>query len=187
LGRKKANPVERQGSRHPDSGPASRSSLARELYIPALAARRSSLVAPPYWVREPSQRDHRRKPGGLDVPREKAIATGCDEFDVSRRRPHQRRSRTRSALGASPAAIPPTAPPLRSGSRRASGLMEACPGCVEARDFHRPVPSLTSLLSAPTKENLLIIRVTIDSGWHFLGLPSARPHCPQGCRNVVGT
>jgi len=35
---------------------------------------------------------------------------------------------------------------------------------------------LTSLLSAPTKENLLIIRVTIDSGWHFLGLPSARPH-----------
>ena len=49
-------------------------------------------------------------------------------------------------------------------------------GCVEARAFHRPVPSLTSLLSAPTKENLLIIRVTIDSGWHFLGLPSARPH-----------
>jgi hypothetical protein len=35
---------------------------------------------------------------------------------------------------------------------------------------------LTSLLSAPTKENLLIIRVTIDGGWHFLGLPSARPH-----------
>src|SRR6516162_3175651 len=27
-----------------------------------------------------------------------------------------------------------------------------------------------------TKENLLIIRVTIDSGWHFFGLPSARPH-----------
>jgi hypothetical protein len=38
------------------------------------------------------------------------------------------------------------------------------------------VPSLTSLLSAPTKENLLIIRVTIGSGWHFFGLPSARPH-----------
>ena len=53
--------------------------------------------------------------------------------------------------------------------------------------FEAPVPSLTSLLSAPTIENLLIIRVTIDSGWHFLGLPSARPHCPQGCRNVVGT
>jgi hypothetical protein len=38
------------------------------------------------------------------------------------------------------------------------------------------VPSLTRVLSAPTKENLLIIRVTIDSGWHFFGLPSARPH-----------
>jgi hypothetical protein len=69
----------------------------------------------------------------------------------------------------------------------ATGFDGGSPGCVEARAFHRPVPSLTSLLSAPTKENLLIIRVTIDSGWHFLGLPSARPHCPQGCRNVVGT
>src|SRR5207247_10130608 len=28
----------------------------------------------------------------------------------------------------------------------------------------------------PVKENLLIIRVTIDSGWHFFGLPSARPN-----------
>jgi hypothetical protein len=35
---------------------------------------------------------------------------------------------------------------------------------------------LTRVLSAPTKENLLIIKVTIDSGWHFFGLPSARPH-----------
>ena len=35
---------------------------------------------------------------------------------------------------------------------------------------------MTSLLSAPTKENLLIIRVTIGSGRHFLSLPSARPH-----------
>src|SRR5947209_11166204 len=58
----------------------------------------------------------------------------------------------------------------------AAGFDGGSPGCVEARAFHRPVPSLTSLLSAPTKENLLIIRVTIDSGWHFFGLPSARPH-----------
>jgi hypothetical protein len=35
---------------------------------------------------------------------------------------------------------------------------------------------LTRLLSTPTKENLLIIRVTIGSGWHFFGLSSARPH-----------
>ena len=68
----------------------------------------------------------------------------------------------------------------------AAGFDGGSPGCVEARAFHRPVPSLTSLLSAPTKENLLIIRVTIDSGWHFLGLPSARPHpAPQGCRHVL--
>jgi hypothetical protein len=33
----------------------------------------------------------------------------------------------------------------------------------------------TLAASAPTK-NLLFIRVTIDNDWHFLGLPSARPH-----------
>src|SRR5262245_13543559 len=37
-------------------------------------------------------------------------------------------------------------------------------------------PGFSRLLSAPTKENLLIIRVTIDSGRHFLSLPSACPH-----------
>src|SRR5262245_24290522 len=60
--------------------------------------------------------------------------------------------------------------PVREAHRLRRGA-----GLSSAR--HRTgVLSLTSLLSAPTKENLLIIRVTIDSGWHFLGLPSARPH-----------
>src|SRR5262249_19495587 len=54
--------------------------------------------------------------------------------------------------------------PLR-GARRAASAR-----------YRTGVPSLTRLLSAPTKENLLIVRVTIDSGWHFFGLPSARPH-----------
>lgn len=54
--------------------------------------------------------------------------------------------------------------------RRAEGATEGTLPAVACS------ASLTSLLSAPTKENLLIIRVTIDTGWHFLGLPSARPH-----------
>src|SRR2546421_11360635 len=88
-----------------------------------------------------------------------------------------------------PAVLTPRAVNALATPRRllTAGFDGGSSGSVEARAFHRPVPSLTSLLSAPTKENLLIIRVTIDSGWHFLGLPSARPHCPQGCRNVVGT
>jgi len=56
-------------------------------------------------------------------------------------------------------------------------------GCVEARAFHRldigqQLSKFDQLALRPTKENLLIIRVTIDSSWHFLGLPSARPHPP---------
>src|ERR1700752_461581 len=53
--------------------------------------------------------------------------------------------------------------------------LRGAPRAASAR-YSTGVPSLTRVLSASTKENLLIIRVTIDSGWHFFGLPSERRH-----------
>ena len=62
----------------------------------------------------------------------------------------------------------------------AAGFDGDAPGCL-AWAFHRPdigqqLAKFDQFALRPTTENLLIIRVTIDSGRHFLSLPSARPH-----------
>jgi hypothetical protein len=66
---------------------------------------------------------------------------------------------------------------LNDGGKRIGELATAfergSPGCVGSISDRR---SKFDPRALRPKENLLIIKVTIDSGWHFFGLPSARPH-----------
>jgi len=97
-----------------------------------------------------------------------------------RRRADHSEARIRSSDGA-------------DGGERIGGLATSfdwgSPECGQAQSFHRPpdtgqqLSKFDQLALRPTKQNLLIIRVTIDSGWHFFGLPSA---CPHPARKDIG-